>query len=137
MKKNTNSKKELLKIFKSIEDDLLKNSENAEEYLKEAGYNIDELNRDGLELINVLTGKSRLELAKKKRYRLIEEIKKYLSQLNKDVKMQSRQILIDILKGEQLSFQFRDLEKLSDEDLLEMVKEEQLLKFWKELNKDK
>ena len=51
--------------------------------------------------------------------------------------MQSRQILIDILKGEQLSFQFRDLEKLSDEDLLEMVKEEQLLKFWKELNKDK
>ncbi|MCH8034805.1 MAG: hypothetical protein IH950_13745 [Bacteroidetes bacterium] len=116
---------------------MLKNSENAEEYLKEAGYNIDELNRDGLELINVLTGKSRLELAKKKRYRLIEEIKKYLSQLNKDVKMQSRQILIDILKGEQLSFQFRDLEKLSDEDLLEMVKEEQLLKFWKELNKDK
>jgi len=139
MKKNTNSKKELSKIFKSIEDDLLNSSENAEEYLKEAGYDIDELNRDGSELINIFTGKSRLELAKKKRYKLIDEIKKYWTKIDSQLINKSREDLIKILissKGEQLSLQFRKLEKLSNDDLLEMAKEEQLLEILEKMQNE-
>ncbi|MCH7973854.1 MAG: hypothetical protein IH949_08210 [Bacteroidetes bacterium] len=136
MENGLKNKQELDKIFKEIEGEILDNSDFAKEYLEEVGYDLNELNKKGIDFIEKMKGKARLKLAKEKRFKIVEEIKKYLSQLNKDVKMQSRQILIDILKGEQLSFQFRDLEKLSDEDLLEMVKEEQLLQYLEELKKD-
>ena len=132
MENNSNSKRELLKIFKSIEGDLLSNLDSAEEYLKESGYNIEELNSDVSSFINTLKGKARLELAKKKRYRLVEEIKKYWSKIDSQIRDKTREELIKILvssQGEQLSFQFRNLEKLSNDDLLEMAKEEQLLEY--------
>ena len=139
MDNSSKNKKDLDKIFKSVEEEILDNSDFAKEYLVEAGYNLDELNKKGIDYIEKMKGKARLKHAKEKRFKIVEEIKIYLAQLNSEVKMQSRQLLIDILKssrGEQLSFQFRDLEKLSDEDLLEMVKEEQLLQYLEELKKD-
>lgn len=139
MDNSSKNKKDLDKIFKSVEEEILDNSDFAKEYLVEAGYNLDELNKKGIDYIEKMKGKARLKHAKEKRFKIVEEIKIYLAQLNSEVKMQPRQLLIDILKssrGEQLSFQFRDLEKLSDEDLLEMVKEEQLLQYLEELKKD-
>jgi len=140
MENNSKSKQDLDKIFKSIEEEMLNNSDFAKEYLEEAGYNLDELNKKGMDLIEIMKGKTRLKFAKGKRFKIFEEVKKYLAQLNSEVQMRPRQLLIEILKssqGEQLSFQFRDLEKLSDEDLLEMVKEEELLKYLEGLKKDR
>jgi len=132
MNKNKKSKEELLKIFESIGEDLLANPENAEIYLKESGYDIEEFQKESLNFIDVLKGKSRLELARKKRNRLVEQIKNYWNKIDLQLINKSREELIKILiasHGEQLSFQFRNLEKLSDDDMLEMAKEEQLLEY--------
>ena len=81
MKKKMNDKKksktELLRLIDTVGDDLLLNADGAETYLKDSGYDIEDLQREGINFINTLKGKSRLELAKKKRSELVEKIKKY------------------------------------------------------------
>ena len=136
MKKKMNDKKksktELLRLIDTVGDDLLLNADGAETYLKDSGYDIEDLQREGVNFINTLKGKSRLELAKKKRSELVEKIKKYWNKIEPEFLNKTREDLIKILissKGEQLRFQFRNLEKLSDDDLLEMSKEEQLLEY--------
>ena len=136
MKKKMNDKKksktELLRLIDTVGDDLLLNADGAETYLKDSGYDIEDLQREGINFINTLKGKSRLELAKKKRSELVEKIKKYWNKIEPEFLNKTREDLIKILissKGEQLRFQFRNLEKLSDDDLLEMSKEEQLLEY--------
>jgi len=139
MENNSKNKKDLFKIINFIGDEISNNSDFAEEYLKDSGYNLEELNAKGIDFINKLKGKLRLKIAQERRVKLFEELKERVKRINSEVQMKSRQVLIEMLKTaqeNQISFQFRDLEKLSDEDLLEMVKEEQLLDYLDELRKD-
>ena len=132
--------KDLEKIFKSIEDQILNDSDFAQEYLNESGYDLDELNKKGLDFIEKIKGKARLEIAKQNKNKFIEEIKNYLNQASSEIREKSREAMIEILKSkqkEQLSFQFRNFEKFSTDDLVEMISEEELLSYFEKLRKGK
>lgn len=137
MSVNGNDNVNFLNNFFDAMDELFSNDEKlTDEYLKSIGKDPKIVASDGLRFIEELQGKARLKMAKQKRL-LLEEFKNKFQVENGRLTLEAKERLLQFLKGnEQLSFAFRKVETLSDEDILEMLNEQELLNYLTQSSKD-
>lgn len=124
-----NDRKALIKFMILISD--IQDYEEAEYYLSESGYNVDEILSEGRDFLKKIKAQADLKLAKKNR-KLFEKAKQLLSVKVHDKPKDELFRILSSLKPK-LSVQFSKIEKLDDRDAQELLKEEELLKLIQKL----
>lgn len=130
MSVNRNDNVNFLNNFFDAMDELFTEDEKlTDEYLISIGKNPKKIESSGMKFIEELQGKARLKAAKQKRI-MLEEFKNKFNVEKGKLTQEAKERLLNLLKGnEQLSFAFRKIETLSDEDILEMLSEQDLLNY--------
>jgi len=126
------------KLNSIISEYLIENPDALKEALEEEGINKDEIVGEGLDLVRKLSQQQRAAYTRQKNEKLLSIIREIKSSVEK---LSRKQIIAKfknlIPESEQdLSFQafFRNLEKVNDDDLREMLDEAEILKILKSRN---
>ena len=125
-------------LFTSIIEDLNNSPEMVSETLREN--NIDEnlVARKGNELAGKLIAQMRIKEAKETKRTMLQKALSLLSNANISLaNLNPREELFNLLLGEQksASFTFSSLQNISNEDILEMLSEFQIIELIEELEK--
>lgn len=125
----------LKNIFAAFDEALCYDGDEAKNILRKAGLNPDEEVKKGLEYIKALQGKARLVLADNKRRQMLLKAKSKLAELRQVIVGDPKEMLATIL-AKSGGVAFREIESLTDEDVLEMLDETELLKIIELLEKE-
>ena len=133
-----NKKRRLLglaNMHKEFSDSISSNGEDSYKYLSEQGINPDVIVTEGIQEINryLLTKK-----AAQNKYEMEALLEKATSRIRKFIeenKNKSKDILLNMLLEKSPAFQFRNLEQLTDDDIIEVLADVDLLKFLEETKK--
>ena len=117
---------ELGKILRRIGD--FDNKENRDRYLESKGHDLKELDQNAVDIFNRISAKSKLKEARIRK-ELFTKARKLLEE--KDVPDVKKLISSSI--SSQFAYQFSKLENISTNDILSMLKDEELLKIIEKL----
>ena len=139
MQSNKNSYLSFIKNLNSIISEyLIENPDALKEALEEEGINQDKIVAEGLDLVRKLSQQQRAAYAREKNEKLLSIVREIKSSVTK---LSRKQIIAKfknlIPESEQdLAVQtfFRDLEKVNDDDLREMLDEAEILKILRSRN---
>lgn len=124
--------KALENIEKSVLEMYINNPNLAREELSEAGYNVDSLVEDGLNLIKQIQFKQQVSQNKNHLQSLYEKAKQLLSiriNVNRDE-------ALDILSRYQVKVQYRNINSFSEEELNNILKDVDIVKLIEDLEKE-
>lgn len=121
--------KNLSKILQWLSD--FEDKKARDEYLKSKGYNVDKVGKQGADFIKKQLAKNKLKQAKKKK-ELLARAKKLVDEHDIDTK----DLISNTGQSSSFAYQFSKHEDISEEDALEMLNDEQLLRIIEELEKN-
>jgi len=124
----------LANLFREFSESVSASKENAAEYLKEQGINPDELIKEGMSEI-----KKSLFLKQAKQYKqegesLLEKAVHKLKDFINENKDKSKDVLLKLMNEKAPSVQFRNMDRLDDDDIREILADVDLVKFLEEFN---
>jgi hypothetical protein len=123
-----NSKADFIRLVMSTIEDDSSDKEKAKEYLSSQGLNVDSIVSEGLKKIKRM--KMEIQAQKTKEEMLSsEKIKQKADQWVENLLNSTGFSLVDLVKEEELAMSFRNIEKLSKEDLKKLLVKHFTLKF--------
>lgn len=123
-----NSKADFIRLVMSTIEDDSSDKEKAKEYLSSQGLNVDSIVSEGLKKIKRM--KMEIQAQKtKEEMQSSEEIKQKADQWVENLLNSTDFSLVDLVKEEELAMSFRNIEKLSKEDLKKLLVKHFTLKF--------
>ncbi len=134
-------KQRLLNLLDALAHDACVDAESAEKDLRDAGLDPDEIKKQGVRFVQGLQKELRLRNAKVKRQqkeRALSELRERTAERLRAYGGQAKDILLKRLRLHQPEFNlnFRKLEALDPEDLVEILDEIELLKLLSEMEED-
>lgn len=124
--------KALENIEKSVLEMYINNPELAREELSAAGYNVDSLITDGINLIKQLQFKQQVNFNKNHLQSLLEKAKSMLMERAKT----SKEEALNIIFQYQVKVQYRNIENFSETELNEILKDVDIVKLIEHLEKE-
>lgn len=124
--------KVLENIEKSVLEMYINNPELAAEELSSAGYNVNSLVNDGIDLIKQLQFKQQVKLNKNHLQTLLEKAKNMLIERAKT----SKEEALNIIFQYQVKVQYRNIENFSEAELNEILKDVDIVKLIEHLEKE-
>lgn len=138
---NQDNKVEIVRLLELLSSEEPSNIKIIKEELKAAGIDPDELVDNINTKVDILIGKKKLEIAKKRLKLFQDRIKHFNPDITSITITTAKELLLNLIgsPGELASqANFRKIEQLTDEDALEILKEDNLLEFFtKFMNEDK
>jgi len=119
----------LSKILQWLSD--FEDKEARDEYLESKGYDVNQVGKDGANFIKQQLAESKLKQAQKKK-QLLARAQKLVDESDID----TRDLISNTGQSSNFAYQFSKHEDISEEDALEMLTDEQLLRIIEELEKD-
>ncbi|MCW9706210.1 hypothetical protein [Fodinibius salsisoli] len=119
----------LSKILQWLSD--FEDKEARDEYLESKGYDVNQVGKDGANFIKQQLAERKLKQAQKKK-QLLARAQKLVDESDIDTK----DLISNTGQGSNFAYQFSKHEDISEEDALEMLTDEQLLRIIEELEKD-
>ena len=140
MNKTTPEHDRIQRLFERFGELALEDTEMANDILRDAGMDPEQVAEEGVAFVRQLFGEARLRLAAERRAKeepkitsLLAQLTEQLRALKKDLRTELAQLLSD--KGvSNFGVQFRNLEELEEEDILNMMAERQVLQLLDKLN---
>jgi hypothetical protein len=123
-----NSKADFIRLVMSTIEDDSSDKEKAKEYLSSQGLNVDSIVSEGLKKIKRIKMEIQAQNTKKE-MQSSEEIKQKADQWVENLLNSTGFSLVDLVKEEELAMSFRNIEKLSKEDLKKLLVKHFTLKF--------
>jgi len=128
------SKADFVRLVMSTVEDDSSDKEKAKEYLSSQGLNVDSIVSEGLKKIKRMKMEIQAQNTKEEMQSL-EEIKQKADKWVENLLNSAGFSLVDLVKEEELSMSFRNMENLSKEDLKKLLVKHFTLKFLHERTK--
>ena len=135
MNKTTPEHDRIQRLFERFGELALEDTEMANDILRDAGMDPDQVAAEGAAFVRQLLRKARLRLAAERRAEEEPKITSQLAQLTEQLRVLKKDLrteLAQLLSGRnaaKFKVQFRKLQKLEEEDILNMLAEHQVLQL--------
>ena len=139
MNKTTPEHDRIQRLFERFGELALEDTEMANDILEDAGMDPEQVAEEGVAFVRQLF-EARLRLAAERRAKEEPKITSQLARLTEQLRVLKKDLrteLAQLLSGDELSnfgVQFRNLEELEEEDILNMLAERQVLQLLDKLN---
>jgi hypothetical protein len=131
MSPDKNNKESLDNLFDAFAKELYPTKDAIKQELQARGMDAESIGRDGLSFVNKLQARMKITLAKREMLDKVAAAKEAIRALVPKLSINNKEQLAKMLFGEQASVavNFNKLNELSDEDIISMLDEVQLLEF--------
>jgi len=136
---NKDNNESLDNLFEAFSNELTPTKEEMMRELEARGIDASSVAKDGLAFVQKLQARTKIALAKKEMLKRVALAKDALRSLAPKLSINNKEQLAKMLFGEQanIAVNFNKLNELSDDDIISMLSEVQLLEFLEKLKSDK
>jgi hypothetical protein len=138
MSPDKNNKEALDNLFDAFANELYPTKDAIKQELQSRGIDADSIGREGLRFVNKLQARMKITLAKREMLDKVAAAKEAIKALVPKLSINNKEQLARMLFGDQASVavNFNKLNELSDEDIISMLDEVQLLEFLDKIKND-
>jgi hypothetical protein len=131
MSADKDNKEPLDNLFEAFSSELYPTKEAIKKELQDRGMDGESIGREGLSFVNKLQARMKITLAKREMLSKVAAAKEAIKALVPKLSINNKEQLAKLLFGDQatVAVNFNKLNELSDEDIISMLDEVQLLEF--------